>query len=273
MSPDRLSEVAPMHTPYRFAFNNPIFWKDPIGLFKQNFETCPTCPKTPEFKPYIDDPNNEYVYDPDTKTVSEVIQLQETTVINSNNTLEYFGLANGIIGGVSDDLGKRGGAFAIWNGSTGRSFDGIKINELKFRYSKTNKGFNQYTGKGIKLANVNKIIQKGSIVTSVILETPKIADSFEKGNEEVARQIAGSTGSIGGGILGGMIAGAIIGSETGPGAILFALAGGAVGGVVGEETMKMYFDAAVTPDSAEQKQMNQQKVIQSTQIISGPLKY
>ncbi|QHC85053.1 hypothetical protein AS589_09830 [Empedobacter brevis] len=84
MSQDGLAEVMPDWTPYRFSFNNPIYFSDPTGLFEQNFETCPTCPKTPEFKPYIDDPNNEYVYDAETNTVSAVIQLAETTVTNSN---------------------------------------------------------------------------------------------------------------------------------------------------------------------------------------------
>ena len=94
MSQDGLAEVMPDWTPYRFSFNNPIYFSDPTGLFEQNIETCPTCPKTPEFKPFIDDPNNEYVYDTETNTVSAVIQLAETTVTNSNkkesNTNSYI---------------------------------------------------------------------------------------------------------------------------------------------------------------------------------------
>lgn len=31
---DRLAELAPSITPYRFAFNNPVYWKDPTGLFE-----------------------------------------------------------------------------------------------------------------------------------------------------------------------------------------------------------------------------------------------
>ncbi|GIQ61423.1 hypothetical protein Flavo103_45580 [Flavobacterium collinsii] len=56
---DPLSELAPMHNPYRFGFNNPVYWSDPSGLFEndnQGLAICPTCPNTPAFKPLIDDP-------------------------------------------------------------------------------------------------------------------------------------------------------------------------------------------------------------------------
>ncbi|MDG4950160.1 hypothetical protein NLM59_04430 [Weeksellaceae bacterium KMM 9724] len=66
LNPDALSELAPMHTTYRFAFNNPVYWSDPTGLFESEsfeFAYCPTCPNTEEFQPFIDDPYNEYDYD------------------------------------------------------------------------------------------------------------------------------------------------------------------------------------------------------------------
>lgn len=31
---DRLSELAPMHNPYRFGFNNPVYWSDSSGLYE-----------------------------------------------------------------------------------------------------------------------------------------------------------------------------------------------------------------------------------------------
>src|SRR5690606_16812535 len=31
---DMLSEIAPGHTPYRYGFNNPVFWQDATGLFE-----------------------------------------------------------------------------------------------------------------------------------------------------------------------------------------------------------------------------------------------
>lgn len=34
LSPDPVSELMPKMTPYRFAFNNPIYWSDPTGLIE-----------------------------------------------------------------------------------------------------------------------------------------------------------------------------------------------------------------------------------------------
>lgn len=33
-NPDRLAELAPSLTPFRFAFNNPVYWSDPSGLYE-----------------------------------------------------------------------------------------------------------------------------------------------------------------------------------------------------------------------------------------------
>jgi RHS repeat-associated protein len=86
---DRLTELVPSMSPYRFAFNNPNFWADPAGLLENNIEGlayCSTCPDTPAFKPLIDDPNNEYVYDPETKTATEGIQLEEVVVSTTTSS-------------------------------------------------------------------------------------------------------------------------------------------------------------------------------------------
>ena len=80
---DPLAEFGHSFSPYRFGYNNPVAFSDPSGLLEQNNEglaLCPTCPNTPEFKPLIDDPNNTYVYDPETQTASKVIELDEVVV-------------------------------------------------------------------------------------------------------------------------------------------------------------------------------------------------
>lgn len=38
LSPDPLSEEAPDWTPYRFGFNNPIYFNDPTGLFEDDYQ-------------------------------------------------------------------------------------------------------------------------------------------------------------------------------------------------------------------------------------------
>ena len=106
LSVDPLAEQAPMHNPYRFAFNNPVFWADPTGLTEETNPvqaTCPTCPKTAEFQPFIDDPNNNYIYDPKDKsiTVDKEIEIEEVVVVgevkkksSSWNSLTYVGFFN-----------------------------------------------------------------------------------------------------------------------------------------------------------------------------------
>lgn len=87
MNPDALAEVSMSWTPYRFAFNNSIFWSDRTGLFENRYDIssgmaqCSTCPNTPEFQPYIDDPNHEYVYDPNKNSVTQIIELEDVVAV------------------------------------------------------------------------------------------------------------------------------------------------------------------------------------------------
>ncbi|CAA7386956.1 DUF6443 domain-containing protein [Chryseobacterium fistulae] len=54
---DRFSEVMPDWTPYRFAFNNPVYFSDPTGLFERenNMIAWPTKPGTEKGQTHIDD--------------------------------------------------------------------------------------------------------------------------------------------------------------------------------------------------------------------------
>jgi hypothetical protein len=84
MSQDPLADEFYDQSPYSFALNNPINYIDPDGMEAiSNIESnyiaiCPDCPNTPQYKPYIDDPNNVYHYDPTSGNVS--ILLNEVTV-------------------------------------------------------------------------------------------------------------------------------------------------------------------------------------------------
>ena len=109
-SMDKLSELTYDISPYRFALNNPIFWADPTGLSEQNggnLAICPTCPNTPAFKPLIDDPNNTYVYDPETKTATQVIELEEVVVQGkpkAKTATDYYGALEFNYNGLNDVL-------------------------------------------------------------------------------------------------------------------------------------------------------------------------
>lgn len=97
---DRISEIMPDWTPYRFAFNNPSYFSDPTGLFEEGgnaLATCPTCPNTKEFQPFINDPNNVYVYNPETNTAEREIQIQEVVVTGQkSSSVNYAGVDNNI---------------------------------------------------------------------------------------------------------------------------------------------------------------------------------
>ena len=111
-SMDRLSELTYGISPYRFGFKNPVVFSDPSGLSEfennnQGLALCPTCPNTPEFKPLIDDPNNTYVYDPETNTATQFIELEEVVVQGkpkAKSASDYFGSLEFNYNGLNDIL-------------------------------------------------------------------------------------------------------------------------------------------------------------------------
>jgi RHS repeat-associated protein len=236
---DLYSSTAPMWTPYRFAFNNPVYWKDPSGLFEDDFARCPTCPKTPKFQPYIDDPNNDYVYDADLDEAFIEIEGITVTANNNGNNQDWSEHFNNGLNGAASAAPNSFGSFYL-----NRSFIGPAPYQLNIHYTpKYWKTGNKYTFKPISAGN---ILKSGTIVTSVILEIPEIADGFEKSNAEGVKQTAGAVGGIGGGVLGGAGAGALVAatgaSPTGPGAIVAGLIGAVVGAFLGEEGVERAVD-------------------------------
>jgi hypothetical protein len=161
---DRLAELVTSMTPYRFAFNNPVYWSDPTGLIEQGeslgsldtdfasvdvsitFERlggngharCDTCPNKPEFKPFIDDPFNDYEYNSETNLVRKITELEGVTVSATQTSQSsnshpstylsptFLGsgleLSYGFIGSIGEEAFKNG-SYKQSNGRTGNYHD------------------------------------------------------------------------------------------------------------------------------------------------------
>lgn len=135
-----------------------FFWSDPTGLFEENIEICPTCPNKPEFKPFIDDPNNEFVYDPETNTVVEVIQLPEVKIVTYTNI--FSDVIESIVGGASSILNNRY--------SYGKGFSNKPI----IIRTKLGIGINTTAKQMEKLSKIGKTagkINKGLVVADIAL--------------------------------------------------------------------------------------------------------
>lgn len=237
---DPFSAVIPGVTPYRFAFNNPIYFSDPSGLFEETniLATCPTCPKTGKYQPFIDDPNNTYVYDPKTGKVEKEIQIQEVVLTgkkSESNTTFYLDQFNGAIGTTGDWLAKnnKGGSFGIWTTPIkNRNFDGIQYNKLNIKYY--NDGWKW--SKSVKTYGVAKYLKKGSVVGQVILGGIEIGEGvaedyndYETKGETNGKNTAVASAKVATGIATGAVTGYAIGVGTTWLASAFA---GAAGGSI-----------------------------------------
>jgi hypothetical protein len=81
---DSLAETSRRFFPYTYVYNSSISFIDPTGMIGE-FATCPNCPNTAEFKPYINDSKTEYFYDSETNKVTKVGQIEEVKLQGSSS--------------------------------------------------------------------------------------------------------------------------------------------------------------------------------------------
>jgi hypothetical protein len=238
---DRLAELAPGISPYRFAFNNPVYWGDPTGLSEESSNgqaKCPTCPNTPEFQDVINDPNREFFYDPKTNTATEVAEFQEVVVTGTSNTqttqsdnnsssglniLDYLFGAGGDIG---NELFKNGN-YRQTNGKTGNFHD----RPFKSLSKNAKAHYNFYKDL--------KILKKAGIATTVILGSIEIGNgaiqdykNYTTRGSTNGKNTVVATAKVGTGIAVGWAAGAMTGATIGT-AIPIPVVGTVVGFIVG----------------------------------------
>jgi hypothetical protein len=252
---DPLTELAPMHNPYRFGYNNPVYWKDPSGLIEFEYDKNG---KATSFKTSNKDEiaaimgflnKNEGASAADIHTfVFEDMQnensvfafdLQEVVVEgkskkSESSTLDNANFFNDRIGDGADILGatnNRGGSFRLTNNGS------YNPRNLSPKYYGSN-----WTGgsrAGIKTYNISKVIKNGSIATTVVLGTIEVGQGVSQDYQNYqntgytnGKNTAVATAKVGAGIAVGWAAGAATGAAIGT-AIPIPVVGTVVGAIVG----------------------------------------
>ncbi|MET3034460.1 RHS repeat-associated core domain-containing protein, partial [Chryseobacterium sp. NRRL B-14859] len=265
---DPLAGVIPSWTPYRFAFNNPVYFKDPTGLFERGPEMISDWIKIPgtdnyKYDPSVTGPDNtpkdwEYVGPTGTYTNSngdlvrllangeKEIQIQEVAVTgkkSDSGTLDYLNFFNDRIGDTGDLISHRpnqGGSIGFWTSTlSNRRFDGINYNRLNVRYYSNN-----WTGGGrarVRTINASKFLKKGSIVGQVVLGAVEIGqgvaddvNDYNTKGETNGKNTAVASAKVATGAAIGWAAGAATGALIGSSfPVVGTIVGAVVGGVAG----------------------------------------
>ncbi|WP_370033546.1 RHS repeat-associated core domain-containing protein [Flavobacterium sp. 28YEA47A] len=272
---DALSELAPGISPYRFAYNNPVFWADPTGLFEtkqaamDHIQTYGLTGATVSYnnsRGYWEIDNNGYTfgyengnfkiaYDTeDGATVFYTIKGTSFTSFFSDRSgyatpidLNNIGLALDITGGTFGALETTVAPKNQWLGKNGK-------------YYKSSWGGNQYTGSrsgALKAANNYKWAGRGALLGSLVVGGINIHNGYQQDGGRFGYNSQVATGNTAGSLAGGW-AGAEIGASIGaalgasffgvgavPGAIVGAFIGGLIGsssgGYIGEQAVKSYY--------------------------------
>lgn len=280
---DPLTGVIPSWTPYRFAFNNPVYFSDPSGLIERGPEMVSDWIKNLSSGKYEFDPNvtgygdtplgYEYVgptgfYTNGSGNVVNLlangekeIQIQEVLVTGKkgdSSTLDYLNFFKDRVSDTSEVLANRrwqGGSFRIFNNRN------VSLQGFSPLYRADNFGARGLTRS--RYYNVSKTLKKGSLIASVTLGAIEIGNGiandyndYQTKGETNIKNTALATGSVAGGVAGGWAgaeagaaAGAVVGVWFGgigaaPGALVGGIIGGALGSWGGSELVEVGIEKA-----------------------------
>lgn len=255
---DALSELAPNQTPYRYGFNNPVYWTDPTGLFEDpaaakayaidelELNEGEYSIEAYEHGGYVlhvnageFDGRSFYYGMLDSNLDELVIATGGSGSENSSRNLPAINIDGWTIGNSSAD---GFGAFLRYRSNTQagsfRLFKNLENGKVWApKYYKNNFGVRGRLKH--KTFNVSKTIAKGTKVTSALLEVTDIVDGV-KADQGIGRntitQTAGAVGGVWGGIWLGSKAGAAMSAGTTNPYIIggAVIVGGFVGGIAGE---------------------------------------
>lgn len=268
---DRLSELAPHMTSYRFAFNNPVYWSDPSGLYEVDKNGNIKITDADEIKNFMSYLNNNkgasvqkmsdeifysgnYAYELQevvvtarssssynkaTQNIFNQIQGAQSKMANFNGyvthtgggALDNFSRFNDGFGGAMEGLGYSSASYRLTNGSLNGSSISPKV------YSSGWKGGSRAGITTYGISNTAKWLGRGSVVTSFGVGAYDVSQAYKLDGNTVGYnttvQAFKSSGSIAGGYY-GAVGGAKVGAAIG---VWFggvgAVPGAIIGGIIG----------------------------------------
>ncbi|MDO5655071.1 MAG: RHS repeat-associated core domain-containing protein [Flavobacteriaceae bacterium] len=180
MNPDALSEISMSWSPYRFAFDNPVFWSDPTGLYEEDCSYCPE--NSSEFKP-LDEDITKFYYDPEKNSIDEIVVLNGTHAMGKKKD-DYNNERNKVFESKEHETGfdaYDGGEFGSQLASINKS------NQARIKHN--SKGWTDAKGNWRNITEIQKNA-KGKYVRGVqgIRNSKNIAEVTSKNLSKVAKR-------------------------------------------------------------------------------------